>query len=165
MTKIAIVSDSHGRIDRLETLLSNLQKSGIKTVIHAGDFLVEGVIEILKKFSTLQIHIARGNCDVNEVSWEEVVNLPHVKAQEVLKIQIEDTLIAVSHIQGWAQNAYQTKDIDIFIHGHTHRRKIETKSHPIILNPGALTDDGAYLILSLPDKKVEVKWFSDMVEL
>jgi len=58
--KVAIVSDSHGAVDRLEILFQKLQAGGITHVIHAGDFVVYSVVDIFKKFSDLKIYVSRG---------------------------------------------------------------------------------------------------------
>ncbi|NJP04007.1 metallophosphoesterase family protein [Candidatus Gracilibacteria bacterium] len=48
--KWGIVSDSHGAVDRLAIVFDTLQKKGIDHVIHAGDFLNEGAIEVFRLF-------------------------------------------------------------------------------------------------------------------
>lgn len=153
--KLAILSDSHGSLDRLQIAFNRFRGAEIKSVLHCGDFLVDGVVEIFAEYPDIQFWISTGNCDVNSEIATELKKLPHVTLQEVIQLEIEGIHIGASHIEGIAQNALKGKEIDIFCHGHTHRAKIEKKEGHILLNPGALTDDGKYFIVSLPDLKLE----------
>ncbi len=149
--KLAIVSDSHGAIDRLDTLLANLKKAGVKHLLHGGDFAVYGVTEIFAKYPEIKIWIAQGNADVNEEILDAVRALPNVEMKEVVQFELEGIKIAASHIEGVAEGALRDQKVDIFIHGHTHRAKAEKRDEKTILNPGALVEDGKYFLCSLPN--------------
>jgi len=100
---VAIVSDSHGAVDRLEIMLGRVQEAGITHVIHAGDFAAYPVVDIFKKFPNLEIYISRGNWDVNDELVEEINALPNVKVAEVIQVELEGVKIAASHYEGIAQ--------------------------------------------------------------
>ena len=125
--KVAIVSDSHGAVDRLEVLFQKLQAGGITHVIHAGDFAVYPVVDIFKKFPDLKVYVSRGNCDVNDELVTEIDALPNVKVAEVVTVEWEGIKIAASHYEGIAQNVLQERKVDVFCHGHTHRAKVEER--------------------------------------
>lgn len=161
MTKLAIVSDSHGALDRLDILFRNLREAGVDKVLHCGDFLVDGVEDLFKKYPTMKFRIARGNCDVNPTLANELNALPNVKMEEVVYFEIEGKAFAASHIEGIAQNRMRGKKIDIFCHGHTHRQKAMKNKGVIRLNPGALVEDGTYYLLDVPSLKMEVRMWSD----
>ncbi len=161
--KIAIVSDSHGSIDRIKILLSQLQKSGIQHVLHAGDFAVPELVQVFKKYPNIQIHIARGNFDVNDELIEELNTLPNITIQEVIDVTFEGIRIALSHFEGIAQKALHAQKVDIFCHGHTHKAQIAKQNGIILLNPGALCDDGKYFLLSVPDLKLQHKLYNNPV--
>ena len=80
---VAIISDSHGSLDRLEECLRNLNDGGVKHVIHGGDCVVDGLVRVLEKFENLEFFIARGNCDVNEEEITKLTKLSNVKFGEV----------------------------------------------------------------------------------
>ena len=148
--QIALVSDTHGRIDRLEILLENLQKNNINTVIHAGDMAVYGVEKIFEKFEKINFYIAQGNCDVNFEIINAIKKLPNCVIQEVIYEKFCDVNIGVSHIPGIAQKKLSEKKVDIFCHGHTHREQMEKINNSFILNPGALCEDGNFFVIDLP---------------
>ena len=158
---IAIVSDTHGSIDRLDQILKNLKEAGIKHLIHAGDGIVYGIEEVFAKYPEIHIYYSLGNCDVNEEIIEKLENMPHVQIRDVIKLKLEKLTIGVSHIEGMAQNKLKGQNIDIFCHGHTHRPKAEKRDGKVILNPGALCEDGNYFLLNLPELKLEVRNFND----
>ncbi len=160
-SRLAIVADSHGAIDRLDQMLARLKKSGIKYCLHVGDFAVYGVAEVMKKYPEIKIWIAQGNADVNEEILNEVRTLPNVEMKEIIKFELAGIKIAASHIEGIAEGALRNEKIDIFCHGHTHRSKTEKRDKKIILNPGALVEDGKYFLLSLPDGNLEIKRFDE----
>lgn len=159
--QLALLADSHGSLDRLDQALSNIENADIKHVIHAGDGLVYGLEAILAKYPKLNIYYALGNCDVNPELIAMLEKMSHVTIREVIRLELEDFKIGVSHIEGIAQNQLRDQKIDIFCHGHTHRPKAEKREGKIILNPGALTEDGNYFVLTLPELQLEVRRFDE----
>jgi len=87
--KVAIASDSHGSLDRLGELMSNLTKAGVDYLVHAGDFVSYEVDEIFRNYPNITTFISRGNCDVNEEVLEKVISLPHVTLDEVIYLELE----------------------------------------------------------------------------
>ena len=146
--KIAILSDSHGRIDKLKKLFIFCKNEKIKNVIHAGDFLVDGAAEIFADFGELNFFIARGNCDVDAENWQKIKNQKNILAAEILHFLLEKINFAASHVRGIAQNFCRAKKIaiDVFVHGHTHRAEFAPEKNFFVLNPGSLADDGSFLI-------------------
>ena len=173
--KIAIISDSHGAIDRLEQVFSNCQQAGIKHILHAGDFLVDGVVEIFAGFPKLNFFIAIGNNDVNQELLAELKKLDNIQLAEVVFAKFGKYQIAISHYDGIAEKYFTQKDltptlsskerelkenIDIFIHGHTHRPTVVRRGKSTMLNPGALCEDGHYVVLDLETMKGQRMFFS-----
>lgn len=151
--KVLLLSDSHGRVDRLEKLFEKAQKAKVKHVIHAGDFAVYGVDEIFAKFPEINFYIARGNCDVNEDILEKIRLLKNCVLKEVLEMKLDGIDFAVSHIEGISQNKIKDK-IDFFCHGHTHRSKIQKRDGFMVLNPGALCEDSGFFLIETSLLKV-----------
>ena len=162
--KVAIVSDSHGSIDRLGLVLFHLEDAGVKHVIHVGDFLVYGIVEVFQNHPDIRFHISLGNCDVNEMILSELRGLSNVVAHEVVKLELEDKIIVASHIEGVAQNVYAKEKVDVYCHGHTHRSKAVKRDGIVVLNPGALCEDGKYFLLTLPELTVEQYGFDDNIK-
>lgn len=65
MKKIAIISDIHGNLTALKTVLEDIEKRGIKTIYCLGDIIAKGVnpsecLQLVKEKCEI---ILRGNCD------------------------------------------------------------------------------------------------------
>jgi len=157
--KIAIISDSHGALDRLETVLRNLRSGGIAEIIHAGDFALGEIFELLRKFPELNFRIARGNCDVNAEKIAAISNLLNVALAEILEFELDERRIAVAHRAEDLRNI----DAQILISGHTHIPSARASKGKLFLNPGSLIDDGGYFILNLANLEVERKLFSEKI--
>ncbi len=154
--KVAIISDSHGRIDRLKEVLSLCEKKNITNLIHAGDFAVDGVLAILESFPHLKIKIARGNSDVDDQIVNAVQKLKNVKIDDVLNFSIDGIRFQMTH-KPEDLNIYENPKVDIFIHGHTHKPRFERHESQIVINPGALIEDPKFLIFDTETKKFEVE--------
>jgi predicted phosphodiesterase len=119
---------------------------------------------VFEKYPHIHTWIARGNCDTNPEIEEKIQKLKNVTCQEVIHLELIGVHIGASHIQGIAQNRLKNKPIEIFCHGHTHRQKIEKQDGKIILNPGALTEDGTYFLVSIPDLTLQKHVYTDVLK-
>ena len=143
---IALVTDSHGAVDRLEKVLETCDKNGWP-MAHAGDGIVDGLPELFKKFPNVQIYFARGNADMDDKQVAEVAALPNVTLEEVVSFKYEGQTFGISHFEGEAEKILSNKKIDVWLHGHTHKAKAERKvDGSVIINPGALYEDGKYIV-------------------
>lgn len=155
--RIALLSDSHGGLDRLETALRNLANSEIENVFHAGDFLADDVNEIFAKFPDLKFFIARGNCDVGEEEWGKVQKLPNVIAEDLIATEIAGKKIVMSH------QPLTPPPCDFYFFGHTHRPEIRKDGKTWKINPGALFDSGIYAIVNLENGEVKPQRFDKAI--
>ncbi len=152
---LAVVSDSHSDIDKLKKLLSHLEDEGISLLAHAGDFMTFGVSKLFAEYPGIKIFIGRGNCDNNRNIVEKLHGLPHVQLDDVSYFEAGGVGFAISHVEGRAQRAAKDKKVDVFIHGHTHRAKIEQKEGSLVLNPGSLMDGAGFMLVEIPSLKID----------
>ena len=153
--QIAIISDSHYAVDKVTRLYSHLQEEGVTHLIHAGDFIGQGIEKVFKAFPSITSYVARGNCDTYGNVMEAVKKLSHVIVDDILYFELESIRFIVSHIPGTAFNVLNSREADVMIHGHTHQPRVETVQNTLILNPGSLMDGDGYMILELPSLKVD----------
>jgi uncharacterized protein len=157
--KVALISDSHGSLDRLEECLQHLESGGVTEIIHAGDFALGEITKVLEKFPKLNFKIALGNCDVNEEILDEVKSLPNVELGEILEFELGGKRFAVTHkIQDLRGSA-----AEILISGHTHIPQVKKVGEKLFLNPGSLMGDGGYFLLDLENLNVERKLFNKKI--
>lgn len=159
MTKLAIISDSHGGLDRLHSALENIQTAGIKIVLHAGDCVMGNFAELLGSFPDIKFFIARGNCDIDEAELMKIRALSNVELQDLIETNIADKKIAIAH----RIEDLNGVEADIYISGHTHIPRIEKVGAQIWINPGSLFDSHRYLILDMETLELEGKLFNEKI--
>jgi len=148
--------------------LNNLTEANITHLLHVGDFAVYDIEKLFACYPQIQIFIARGNCDVNEEIITAVQKLPNCTIAEIINLELSGIKIVASHIENAIKKLPQKnssfndrENIDVFCYGHTHRTRLEKQGKKLILNPGALCEDGRYFLLTLPELKVEQKFFNE----
>jgi putative phosphoesterase len=153
--KVAIISDSHYSTDKVRQLFTHLAETGVQHVIHAGDFIGNGIDKVFKDFPNITVWVARGNCDSRQEIVEAINGMEHVTVADIVRFELEGVSFLVAHIPGMALSALNKEHADVIIHGHTHIARIEKHNNSLILNPGSIMDGDGYMILQLPDLKVE----------
>lgn len=154
-TRLAVVSDSHYARQDLEKLLGLLDKEGITHLAHAGDFITNEVVALFSDFPGIQCYIAIGNCDHFGNIIAAMRQLPNVRLNSVVYFELEGKHFAVSHIEGMAEKSLEGKPVDVFIHGHTHRAKIEKQGDSLVINPGSLMEGAGFMVMELPSLRVD----------
>lgn len=157
--KILLVSDTHGKDERLEEALE-IEKPDF--LCHMGD--VEGSEDYIRALAQCPLAMVSGNndffTDLNpEVSFE----------LEGFKIfMTHGHYYYVSSGTDRLKSAGRRNGADIVLFGHTHRPTLEIEKDIIVANPGSLTYPRqekrrpSYMILNLEKGKTprfEVKYF------
>ena len=143
MTKIGLLSDTHGYLD--ERILSHL--SDCDEIWHAGDIGDAKVSETLSKLKPYRAVF--GNIDGTEIRSMH----PHD-----LVFKCEDLKVFITHIGGYPGSYFpevrkkiSTLKPDLFICGHSHILKIipDRVNHLLHMNPGAAGKHGFHRIRTL----------------
>lgn len=129
--RIGVLSDTHVR-ELSNKLIETLRSLNLDLIIHCGDFTGKKVIEQLTKIGKF-IGVA-GNMDPPEIHRI-------LKKKEIT--EIDGKRIGVFHGYGLFTderlvNEFKGEKIDLFLYGHTHQLRKETKEGVHYLNPGAL---------------------------
>jgi len=135
--QIGVVSDTHNNLKNIDTIISLFNEENIDLVIHTGDITNANALE---KFSKLKCKLigVYGNNDRNEKGLKEVAFKNNFLFQEPPNsINLLNRNIVIFHepdaIDDFILN---NDDIDIVIHGHTHRYRQEVKNNILFFNPG-----------------------------
>ena len=134
---IGVVSDTHNNLKNIDKIISLFNKENISLVIHTGDI---ANAKSLEKFSKLNCKLIGvfGNNDRNEEGIKETATKHNFQFTEPPKsLNLCDRNIAIFHepelIDEFLSN---NKEIDIVIHGHTHRYRQEVLNDVLYFNPG-----------------------------
>lgn len=143
MTKIGLLSDTHGHLD------SKIFKhfSEVDEIWHAGDIGNIELIDELRKFKPLRA--VYGNIDSNEIRQEIPKNL---------SFTIEEVKIAMTHIAGKpgkyvreARELIEKERPTLFVCGHSHilMVKNDPNFNMLWMNPGACGYKGFHQVKTL----------------
>ena len=135
--QIGVVSDTHNNLKNIDTIISLFNEENIDLVIHTGDITNANSME---EFSRLKCRLigVYGNNDRNEKGLREVAFKHNFLFKEPPNsINLCNRNIAIFHEPELIDDYLLNKDdIDIVIHGHTHRYRNEVKNNTLFFNPG-----------------------------
>tara|TARA_B100000989_G_C19531444_1_gene470212 strand:- start:6356 stop:6847 length:492 start_codon:yes stop_codon:yes gene_type:complete len=134
---IGVISDTHNNIKNIDKIISLFNNEKVDLVIHTGDITNA---ETLKKFSLLNCPLTGvfGNNDRSEVGLHEVCEEYNFKFQEPpLSLVLDEKRVVVFHEPDLIDEYVKDNgELDIILHGHTHRYREETIKDTIYFNPG-----------------------------
>lgn len=130
MTKILVISDTHGDTTLAERVLNKNQD--VDMVIHLGDYFRDAD-RLNNLFPNIRFEYVYGNSDFM---------IGNVPMEKVLEIEGQRILLTHGHRYSvkWGIEKLQDKayndNIQLLLFGHTHISQITYGSGYIILNPG-----------------------------
>jgi len=136
--KIAVLSDSHDNIWKLDAAMGILQKA--EAVLHCGDLCSPFMVKRMAEGIEAPIHIVWGNNDGDRFNILKV-------AQEYRHVHIEGPYtelslggreVALSHYPRIACPAARSGQYDLVCYGHDHSAHEERVGDCLVLNPGEL---------------------------
>lgn len=156
MTKIGILSDTHGLLD--ERIFEHFKD--LDEIWHAGDI---GSTEVLQKLRDFKpVRAVKGNIDSGELTW---------MLREVERFQIEDVRVMLTHI-GY-QHGFLTRGVEyylrrepaeLFVCGHSHILRVQyDRPHQMLcLNPGAAGKYGMQTVQTLLRLAIDGREIKDL---
>jgi len=139
--KIGIVSDSHGKADRLRRALHLLRERGAEVLVHCGDVGSADCVAALAE-TRLPAYAVAGNMDrhVRRLGDEAVRCGVHFSDDAAVVDIGGGRLLGVVHGNDEAALSRLLADerVVYLCRGHTHRRSDDRAGGTRIINPGAL---------------------------
>jgi putative phosphoesterase len=126
--KVAVLSDSHNKVDFTKEAIDFLKLQGAQYLVHAGDLCLKENLELLKE-SSLPYVCVYGNNDNSLVYLSNEYKIEN----EPYLFKIEDVKFKLMHLP-----FYLNGDSDVVIFGHTHIFESEYKEGTLFLNPGEI---------------------------
>ncbi len=131
---IAVISDTHDNIFRLQKAVVGINNRNINIVFHCGDIGLE-TIKILKKEKFI-VYAVCGNSDDYNVLKDIVENSNIKLFEDAGECTIDNINIAITHYPDFARLLASSKKYNIIFYGHTHKRKVEEIYNTQLINPG-----------------------------
>ena len=134
MTRVAVVSDSHGGIFHLERFVEFCRAEGIDRVFHLGDIVDDA--KWLSRKLDIPLTFVAGNCDYLSRCAREARETIEGKRFLLVhgdKYGVKYTLDRLSYYA-------EENMMDVALFGHTHRSHTGYVGKALLINPGALKD-------------------------
>ena len=139
--KIGIVSDSHGKSERLNAAIIAMKRSQVEAIVHCGDISDPDDIDRLAE-TGVAVYVVAGNMDHRVSRLREVAEKRGVHfSSEVLEVPLGDGCHLVAthgHDQRVLGELIADQQFGYVCHGHTHCRRDERIDKTRVINPGAL---------------------------
>ena len=123
---IGVVSDTHNNKNNISKAISLFKEKEVELVVHTGDITTS---KSLRMFSELNCNLVGvyGNNDRNEKGLQEAVSENNFLFEEPpYLITIKNKRIAIFHEpDGIDDLLSKNHNIDLVLHGHTHRYREE----------------------------------------
>tara|TARA_B100001123_G_C15299630_1_gene1020544 strand:- start:505 stop:996 length:492 start_codon:yes stop_codon:yes gene_type:complete len=134
---LGVVSDTHNNIRNVNNAISIFNKENVDVVIHTGDICKPQTLKLFSKLNCPLIGVF-GNNDRIETGLEEICKeFSFNFSSPPFLISLHKKKIAIFH-EPDPINEYLklNKDINLVLHGHTHRYREEMIEDTICFNPG-----------------------------
>ena len=136
--KIAIVSDTHDRADRVIRALKMARERGAEMVLHCGDIVGPEIVELFRGWNA---HFVFGNCDWDHARLERAIEEIGATCHENYgHLEIDGVQLAFLHgHETNLMNDLRTSGaFGYLFHGHTHFAMDRQFGPTRVINPGAL---------------------------
>ena len=150
MTRLGLLSDSHGDADITARAVELLLQDGADLLIYLGDVCAEQVLDALavsfpdghdKQGGRVPVHVVFGNCDYEPAPLGRYASDLGLRVDHPAgRLQLDGKSIAFTHghLNDVMRAAIQDR-CDYLLHGHTHIADDTTLNATRIICPGALT--------------------------
>lgn len=157
--RIAIISDTHDNIWKLEEAIPHLNSTDM--LIHCGDLCSPFIIKQLAEGVTdIPVHIVWGNNDGDKRLLSKLAaqseNI-HIHG-DFAELEVEGSKIAVTHYPEIGRALAKSGQYDLVCYGHDHTAHEEQIGDTLLLNPGeimGLNGRRTLAICTLPQKNIE----------
>jgi len=155
---VAVISDSHDNLRKVEELLNFLHKNPVDLVIHCGDIVSPFTLKLLLEGLNSDFFGVFGNND-GEVAGLLKVSGGLMEKPPLLK-EIGGLKFAVMHEPLFVDSLASSGDFDFILYGHTHQAESYSVGNTKVVNPGELcgylTGKSSFAILNTTQKEVEI---------
>lgn len=132
--RIGVVSDTHNNLRNVERIVELFRDADVERVFHTGDITQPGTLRALAQVEVPILGVF-GNNDEREALLETAAGLAVELADPPFAWELASRRILVAHDPIEFEGAAQ-EGCDVLLHGHTHRRTLETRDGSLLFNPG-----------------------------
>ncbi len=160
--RLGILSDSHGRVQRVQEAVAALEAAGADALVHCGDI---GNPEVLEALAGHTCWFVWGNVDTPMPTWR-----PQVEALGLhwpdgpVEFERDGKKVGVFHgHEREFEQALRAGKYDYLLRGHSHQREDYRSGPTRVINPGALYRAGtpSVAVLDLTTDRLDFLFLGD----
>jgi putative phosphoesterase len=138
IVRIAIISDIHDNIPRLQAALSKM--GDVDALVCCGDLCSPFIIKELGQGFSGPTHIVFGNNDGDRYRIAEGAkkysNI-HIHG-EFVELEFDDRKMAINHFDNLGRAMAGSQKYDVICYGHNHQFEVSEQNKTLIINPGEI---------------------------
>jgi putative phosphoesterase len=136
--QVAVLSDIHDNIWKLETVLERINEIGTETLVCCGDFCAPFTLKQIADDFSGPVHCVFGNNDGDKWLLSRIAaGADNVTLHgELAELTLGNQRIAVNHYPHIAQGLAASGRYDAVFFGHSHERYLAEVGDALLLNPG-----------------------------
>lgn len=160
MSLLAIISDTHDQITRLNAAVGYANEAEADVMVHCGDLISAFMLHRLANFLG-PVHLIYGNNvgDTHIIIPRCFKQFPEITHHGVMGSFSEGGVsIGLVHYPELARKLAKTGIYDVVCCGHTHKFMIEKIGKTLIINPGSMlgeNDDSGFVLLDTDDWSIQ----------
>jgi len=147
--KIGLISDTHDRLETLESAIKKLAQLKVTNIIHCGDWVSPFTLEFFdqtcqKYHLNVPIYSVLGNNDgadsLRLMERNQALKNPikfSSKPTLLLKLNGQRLVVYHGHDKNLLNGLIESDKYDVVFHGHTHIARNEVIGRTLVLNPGS----------------------------
>jgi putative phosphoesterase len=131
--RIGVVSDTHNHLANVRRIVELLNAARVERVVHTGDITQAKTLDVLAGLAA-PLHGVFGNNDVERDSLDAAIARHGFQfAEGLLRLEWGGRRIVVVHDP---RELAAANDLEVALHGHTHRLQLERGGGRLVFNPG-----------------------------
>ena len=137
--KVAVMSDSHDRIDHLSWAIAESEKRGVERIFHCGDLISPFMVLTLAKFQgRIDLILGNNRGDVG-LLCELLRKHSNITLHgDFAYLNVDGCRIAMVHYPKLAIPIAKSQEFDYVFCGHTHKFEVKEFGRCLLINPGEL---------------------------
>lgn len=133
--KLGVMADSHDNLDALEYWVQYFNQENVDVVLHAGDLISPFCVPTLDEFDG-SVYVTFGNNDGDRETLRDMAEDTDVQFRDPpVTLDLTECTVTMAHKPSNLPDQFQAS-VDLAVHGHTHARKLNTDTDPVLVNPG-----------------------------
>ena len=161
---VGVVSDTHNNVRNIKNLINIFNNEKVDLVIHTGDITSASSLNLFKSLNCPMMGVYGNNDRQEEGLHESCEENKFQFSEPPFLIQLDGKKLAIFHEPDEIDSFLKSnQEIDLVLHGHTHRYRQELIKGTVFFNPGEsaglMEGKNAIGIINLSNLKIKRIFF------